>query len=417
MNSILGSKGIGREKDYSEIPVQAKGNQNYESSKQGRKLLNKKTELNLAKLLSKLIDKTGSQGGGIYISIVQNQPIIQIGDAYNQLDLNRTEEAELTQGRCLIFDNLYVKAIQVIGDVTVFLGLKIKREHITDEVKHQVKLSANLMNEAFDLATRELLLTHYSEMLNKQKVQLERVQNYNKHVLSITTHDLSSPLNAISGYLDLMNECLHSDRDIDRIDKYHNQIKVGVSNLHDMISQLTEVVHLENNKEEPTFIKLDLSWVVNEVTGLLKSMAEKKGHSLLLSLPDEPVFIKGDLTKLKRILFNLVSNAIKYTPTYGVIRITVFDNDKGAGVSVSDNGIGISEPDQKLVFDAFKKVHNPEIKSKHSFGLGLYISSVFAKMMNAGLSLKSKLGKGSVFTLTFEESVADMIEVSSKQAC
>ena len=415
MNPIRGKKGSGNGEINPELSFSTTYKSYSYPSSNNQKFLNKKTESNLKQLLSKLMHQVDAQGGGIYTNIDGHYPIISIGDAYHQLDLTRTEEKELTEGRCLIFDNLYLKAIQTIGEITIYFGIRLRRDQIAERTKYLVKLHASLMAESFDLASREMLLDHYSKKLNKQKAQLERVQNYNKHLLSITTHDLSSPLNAISGYLDLMNECIHSDRDIERIDKYHSQIKMGVSDLHSMISQLTEVVHLENGTEELSFIKLDLCWVVNEAASLLKSVAEKKGHSMLLSLPDEPVFIKGDLTKLKRILFNLISNAIKYTHDYGVIRITVFDNDKGAGVSVSDNGIGISEDDQKMVFEAFKKVDNPHIKSKHSFGLGLYISSIFSKMMDASLALKSKKGKGSTFTLVFKESFSQ--ELEARQAC
>lgn len=403
----------GGESVHNQLPVEKKKLKTF-STNEKKKLINYKTRVNLEELLSRLINQIGATSGGVYLKIETNQLLVQSGEIYSQLDLTKIEEKELSEGRCISFDHLYLKAIQTIGEVVVFVGLKINRADTDSRVKQLIKLYTTFMAKEFDISARALLLDYYSEKLDQRKWELEKTQNYNKHLLSITTHDLSSPLNAISGYLDLMNECLATDRDMNRLDKYHNQIKVGVGDLTNMLSQLSEVVHSGNEQEVHDLIKLDLNWVVNEVGEFLNPTAEKKGQSLLLSLHDEPVFVKGDLTKLKRILYNLISNAIKYTPESGMIRVNVYNDENGIGVSVSDNGIGISKEDREVVFEAFKKANGNESDSKNSFGLGLYISSVFAKIMGVSIELDSELGEGSMFTLRFPEHVSR--EVETRQA-
>jgi signal transduction histidine kinase len=129
-------------------------------------------------------------------------------------------------------------------------------------------------------------------------------------------------------------------------------------------------------------------------------VAEEKKLHFELKLPDEPIFINGNVELLASILDNLISNAVNYTER-GKITITAEQINNKAIIDITDTGIGVSETDQQIIFQEFRQASEGFTRKFQGTGLGLTISKKYTEMMNGTIELKSKPGEGSTFTLTF----------------
>ncbi|MDI6401956.1 HAMP domain-containing sensor histidine kinase [Balneolaceae bacterium ANBcel3] len=241
------------------------------------------------------------------------------------------------------------------------------------------------------------LLKQMEELAGRHK-KMEQEAKARKRVLSLTAHDLMSPINAISGYLDLMKFSLDTEADVDQIRRYRDKIKNGINDITNIVQQLRE---MSKHEDLHDFMPLDvdLNWVVRDACDVMEGAALAKEHELECLLTPQPVYVSADLPRLKRILFNLISNSIKYTPRGGGITVRVTSDDANAMVSVQDNGLGIPKDSFQDIFKAETKLHYSGTENESSSGLGLYISAHFAKQMKGRITLESELRKGSSFTL------------------
>jgi signal transduction histidine kinase len=143
--------------------------------------------------------------------------------------------------------------------------------------------------------------------------------------------------------------------------------------------------------------------VVAEIIQSLRPSAQDKGLEIRVAMPSDPLIISTDRRALSQILINLANNAIKFTQE-GSVRLVVSlaasDVNPRAIFQVIDTGVGIKEEDQNLLFEAFKQVRNASRRQSEGSGLGLHLSQKLAAVLGGEISLNSKYGAGSTFTLT-----------------
>src|SRR5262249_36149159 len=140
--------------------------------------------------------------------------------------------------------------------------------------------------------------------------------------------------------------------------------------------------------------------VVREVIELVDPLATEKGLTVRVECLDASLFAMADADKLRQILVNLLSNALKFTPSGGAIRVTCSSDEDHATIAVSDTGIGIPHARQREVFDPFVQVDRGAGTSPEGIGLGLAISRSLARAMNGDVTVRSEPGRGSTFELT-----------------
>ncbi|MDZ7772928.1 MAG: HAMP domain-containing sensor histidine kinase [Balneolaceae bacterium] len=219
-------------------------------------------------------------------------------------------------------------------------------------------------------------------------------------------------MNAVSGYLDLMNDALEEDGDLSRILDYHRMIQSGINDISDMLNQLNEIAKIEKGLVSLHFTKVDLCWLIEETCDLLRPIAQKEDRRLVYDAPEYPVYAEVDFVKLKRVVYNLISNGIKYTGVGGRVAVSVENGGDMARVVVDDNGIGISEDDKEAIFEPFVKLNSSGKDGLTSSGLGLFISSYFTRQMHGKISVDSVEGQGSTFMVSlplaegFQQSVS-----------
>jgi signal transduction histidine kinase len=143
---------------------------------------------------------------------------------------------------------------------------------------------------------------------------------------------------------------------------------------------------------------VDLSALLRDAAALLAPMAESKGLALPLVLPDDPIVFRTDPGKFRQIVFNLASNAVKFTSA-GEVRISLHAEENDVVLRVSDTGVGISPEDAERLFESFWQARNPAVRHAQGTGLGLAITRQLARLLGGDVGVESTPGDGSTFTV------------------
>jgi protein-histidine pros-kinase len=179
-------------------------------------------------------------------------------------------------------------------------------------------------------------------------------------------------------------------------------VRGSARHLLSLINDLLDLAKIESGKVELNFERVDCHALVNEVATTLRPLAESKGLSFEVDLPDGDVTVPTDRRALSQILINLTNNAIKFTDK-GSVKLLV--RKKGANgsvvteLSVLDTGMGIKKEDQAKLFEAFEQVHGGGKRQYEGTGLGLHLSQKLAGILGGRIEFESQYGKGSRFTM------------------
>lgn len=224
--------------------------------------------------------------------------------------------------------------------------------------------------------------------------KLKEVDEMKDNLVSMASHELRSPLTAIRGYLELLEE-KHMDVD-EESKKYFANISASVDRLNTLVKDMLEVSRLEGNRVPLTITECDPVAMINQSVEELRSQAIQKGLELKV-LDLESVRVLADEARMKEILVNLIGNALKYTPE-GSVSVSAKTKGKEYLITVADTGFGISAEDQKKLFQKFVRIQNKNTQSITGTGLGLWITYELAERMGGTITVESIEGVGSHFT-------------------
>jgi len=284
---------------------------------------------------------------------------------------------------------------------------------------HQDVVARALKNGASDFlkkpfATEELLLKcdlHVKDYINIQMIKLKeealenalektkRAEQHKAIFLANMSHEIRTPLNAIMGFVSLLDE-----EEIDDIKKgYFNTIQKSGDLLLNLINDILDFSKIESNK-------LDINnevFVIDELYQLIISlytpaMKEKNINFITTIDTNLPTFFKSDFLRIKQIITNLISNAVKFTPKDKDItfQINLIEDKNTIEFSVSDTGIGIDPKNHEKIFELFSQAEETTTKKFGGTGLGLSISAKLVSLLNGEISIQSALGQGSKFYFT-----------------
>jgi len=170
-----------------------------------------------------------------------------------------------------------------------------------------------------------------------------------------------------------------------------------------LMDQTLELTKLEHGKLKLKIQKIDLKGFLNDLTDLFMPLCEENDLELVLDLPEDTEPIFADPYKLDKIIGNLLSNAIKFTPGDGRITVTAHDAESHIKLTVTDTGIGIEEHYREKIFDRFYQVDSSETRAHEGSGIGLSLAKEFAVLHHGDLSVDSKPGAGTTFTLSLKK--------------
>ena len=227
---------------------------------------------------------------------------------------------------------------------------------------------------------------------NEKILEADKVKN---EFLANISHELRTPLNSILGFSDILSTQLYGNLN-NKQEEYINDIKVSATHLLGMINEILDMSKIEANAVKIVKSAFWISRAVDEVSNILNPLAQKKNIKLTKNMPvDFEVF--ADYQKIQQILYNLVSNAIKYSPENNEVEITVTADDEFFRIAVHDNGIGIDKKYHGKIFAKFVQLDSAYTKKESSTGLGLTITKELVELHGGKISVISEVNNGSTF--------------------
>ena len=260
---------------------------------------------------------------------------------------------------------------------------------------HKVNTLDRLVNERTNKLRKEM---EKNEQLFKKVLSLE--QNKNNYFVNLS-HELRTPLNVLSSINQLIKEFTKKDNFItpEKLSYYMGIMDRNCSRLLSLINNLIDHTKIENNSYIINKKDEDIVYLVEETVLDMKDYIEEKGLELIFDTDVEEKVIRCDKVDIERCIINLVGNAVKFTPEGGLIEVLLQDLDDKVKIIVKDNGIGISEENQKIIFDRFNQVVDESSEQKGGSGLGLTITKQFITLHNGEIYVESEVGVGSEFII------------------
>ena len=229
-----------------------------------------------------------------------------------------------------------------------------------------------------------------------EKRRMERIRD---EFVSNVSHELRTPLTLICGF----SETLQSWKKLDSEDCQHALEIIGIESnrLKHMISQLLDLSHIESRIDTGTLRPINPIEPVRTIGSSLEVLAKAHNITFTINLPEESAEILGDKTSVVQIVSNLCENAIKYTSAGGAVALSAGIDKDSLFFKVRDNGIGIAESEIPHIFERFYRVEKSRNTKRGGSGLGLSITKALVDELGGSITVKSKLHKGSVFSVCF----------------
>lgn len=238
---------------------------------------------------------------------------------------------------------------------------------------------------------------HAEDILLHAKMDAETANRIKSEFLANMSHELRTPLNSIFGFSQLLNERVQGELN-EKQASYVSNIMKSSKHLIELINDILDLSKVEAGKMKLEREEFNIADLVEDTVSSMKPLAKNKNTDLITDIRISDSEIYADRKKIKDILYNLLSNAVKFTPENGRVSIKVNCDNETLDIEVSDTGIGISEMDQKKIFEPFRQVNSFMTREFEGTGLGLAIVKRYVELHSGTLSLKSEPGKGSTFS-------------------
>jgi len=293
--------------------------------------------------------------------------------------------------------------IDIYGIFSVQAALTIDNARL---YKKSVTIANELrqQNEEFLVLNEELSESYeriqkINEDLTSAKIKAEESDKLKSAFLLNMSHEVRTPLNAITGFSTLMTE---PDLSIEKRNKYSEMISISSDKLIGIITDIIEMSQIHANQMFVKFTEIDIREFTHLLQQCCTAKAKQKNIELRLkfNIPNQNQTILSDFEKLKKILTHLTDNALKFT-VKGYVEIACSFQNQTLEFAISDTGIGISEEMQKIIFDPFRQAENGLCRNFGGNGLGLSIVKAYTELLNGSLIIKSEINKGTTITVSF----------------
>ncbi|MBH95718.1 MAG: hypothetical protein CMD87_00465 [Gammaproteobacteria bacterium] len=248
--------------------------------------------------------------------------------------------------------------------------------------------AASLRNDRSEPIGAVLVLHDVTHLRNLERVRTDFVAN--------ASHELKTPITAIRA----ITETLLEAKEIEKEKSAHFLERLHVQSLRlaQLIDDLMTISRLESNRGKEEFLRTNINELVINAVRVAEGSATERGLRIITELPDTDLYLFVDSFDISQLIDNLLDNAIKYTEEGGLITITLESDEEKVRLRVSDDGLGISDEDQKRIFERFYRVEKARAQSLGGTGLGLSIVRNIAEKHNGTVGLESTIGVGSSFT-------------------
>ena len=250
---------------------------------------------------------------------------------------------------------------------------------------------------------------------NKLEIALKKAEDASlakTRFLNNMSHDIRTPMNAILGYAQIMEDELNR-KEMPEVSEHLEKLQQSGNLLLSIINNVLDMARIESGRMEldENYCRIEDVW--KSLFAVFDENAMKKNIALHYAMNVEHEHVLTDVTKVKEILVNILSNAIKYTPAGGSVMVDVDElpcDESGymiVKIRVSDTGIGMSQDYQTKIFEAFTREQNTTKSKIAGTGLGMSIVKKYVDLLGGTINVESELGKGSTFTVTLKHRIAD----------
>jgi len=298
-----------------------------------------------------------------------------------------------------ILGRLYYLKVQRDKDILEKrVRLRTKEIQLQRNIAHRQRDEIARQKEELETFTKNLeeLVNLRTEELMHAKEAAEESDRLKSAFLSNMSHEIRTPMNAIMGFSELL---LDDSFDNDEKTNFAHLIRTNGDNLLHLLNDIIDISMIESGQLKVSKSNIDACQIVTEVFETFKTsklLSEKENISYELSCPEKQIIVVSDIHRLRQILNNLISNAIKFTAS-GFVKVSLRCNNDFAIFSVEDSGIGISKEHQSRIFDRFLKLESNNKDLYAGNGLGLTITKNLVELLNGQIGLESELGAGTRF--------------------
>ena len=302
-------------------------------------------------------------------------------------------------GKPLPVEAVAGKVLSEHGEVTAVVTILHDRTEALEKARlyEELEKASKQLEEKVRLATAELV--RRNELLQRQAVELEQASQLKSQFLANMSHEFRTPLNAILGYTSMLLQGVNGElsqpqkRNLGRVDS-------NAKHLLTIINDLLDISRIEAGKMPLHLEQFELPTLVGEVLAEVEPLIQKAHLATSAEVGADLPTIVSDRQKVKQIVLNLLTNAIKFTPQGSVSMLAGYDRARDEfSIAVRDTGIGIAESDQQKIFEDFRQADDSVTRQYGGAGLGLSICRRLAHMLEGRIILESRLGHGSTFTL------------------
>lgn len=318
-------------------------------------------------------------------------------------DLRRNANINLVNpenGEALPVEAIAGKVVTQHGEMTAIVAILHDRREAIEKGRlyDQLKAASAQLEKKVQMATEDI--EHQNELLRQQALALTQASMMKTQFLSNMSHEFRTPLNAILGYTSILQQGVAGKLGRDAKEQLERIASNG-RHLLTIVNEILDISQIEAGRMPVRVTTFRLADMINEVRAELDPIVRAAGLEVSIDVPDSMPRIAADRQKLKQVILNLMGNAVKFTPR-GQVGITVRHQpmQRSVAIAVSDTGIGIAEADQERIFDDFQQLDNSSTRAYSGTGLGLAICRRFVGMLRGNISVVSRVGSGSTFTVT-----------------
>jgi signal transduction histidine kinase len=292
------------------------------------------------------------------------------------------------------------KVLTESGELTAVVTILHDRREALERARlyEQLKLASDELQVRVQAATAELATQN--ELLRRQAIELEQASRLKSQFLANMSHEFRTPLNAILGYTHMLLQGVSGElpapvrRQLQRIDSNGRHLLT-------IINEILDITRIEAGKMPIQLSEFNVNEIVPEVMAELDAVIARSKLTITPKLAPTAPPLRSDRQKVKQIVLNLLSNALKFTHQGGIEIAVGYDSDaRAVSIAVTDTGIGIAPEHHERIFEDFRQVDDSPSRQYGGTGLGLAISRRLASALGGRITIRSSLGQGSTFTLT-----------------
>ena len=267
--------------------------------------------------------------------------------------------------------------------------------------------SFNIMVRA--LRARDRRLQANRKILETSNRELKKLDRRKSEFLANMSHELRTPMNAIIGFSEVLRDHCFGELNAKQ-GEYVEDILESGRHLLSLINDILDLSKIEAGMMKLEERPVDLESLLRRSMVMIKEKASQNGVQIDVETADLPPVIRADERKVKQVVYNLLANAVKFTPEGGRMGIRAWRDEKNVSVEVWDTGIGIAEKDQSKVFSKFEQLDGSTSRRYEGTGLGLALARSMVELHGGTLRLESEIGKGSRFFFSLPYNQAECVD-------